>query len=214
MAIPSEKPYLIAELGVNFYDTARVENITPMQAAKKYVDAAAQAGASAAKFQYYKANKIVSKNSPAYWDLTKEPTATQYDLFKKHDGFNAEDYQELAAYCKEKGIDFLCTPFDYDAADQLDPLVPYFKISSSDASNLPFLRYVAEKGKPIFLSVGACYESEIDEAVRTILDAGCPRLVLLHCVLSYPTKFEDANLNMITRMQTMYPDLEDRKSVV
>ena len=73
------KPYLIAEMGVNFYDTAHVEGITLLDAAKKYIDAAADIGIDCAKFQSYKAGTIVSKNSPAYWDITKEPTKTQYE---------------------------------------------------------------------------------------------------------------------------------------
>ena len=74
------KPYVIAEMGVNFYDTAKKLNINPLEAAKMYIDAAAEAGIDCAKFQSYKAGTIVSKNSPAYWDLTKEPTKTQYEL--------------------------------------------------------------------------------------------------------------------------------------
>ena len=89
------KPYLIAEMGVNFYDTARAEGITPMEAAKRYVDGAAEAGCDCAKFQSYKAGTIVSKNSPAYWDLTKEPTRTQYDLLRKHDSFGEAEFAEV-----------------------------------------------------------------------------------------------------------------------
>ena len=89
-----KKPYLIAEMGVNFYDTAKALNITPMEAAKMYIDKAAEAGVDCAKFQSYKADTIVSKNSPAYWDLSKEPTKTQHALFQKHDSFNEEDYKE------------------------------------------------------------------------------------------------------------------------
>ena len=80
-----KKPYVIAELGVNFYDTARVMGITPLEAAKLYVKKAKEAGIDAAKFQSYKAETIASKNSPSYWDLTKEPTTSQYELFKKLD---------------------------------------------------------------------------------------------------------------------------------
>ena len=69
-------PYIIAEIGVNFYDTAKVLHITPLEAAKRYIDEVAAAGIDCAKFQSYKANTIVSKNSPAYWDTTKEPTKT------------------------------------------------------------------------------------------------------------------------------------------
>lgn len=203
-----KKPYVIAELGVNFYDTARVEGISPMEAAKKYVKAAKEAGADAVKFQSYKADTIVSKNSPAYWDLEKEPTTTQHGLFQKHDGFNEEDYQELCNYCKELGVGFMSTPFDYASADYLEKMVDIFKISSSDLSNLPFIRHIARKGKPIYLSVGAAYISEIEEAVRAMKEEGCPEICLLHCVLSYPTKNQDANLGIIKTLKRVFPDLK------
>ena len=106
----NSKPYLIAEIGVNFYDTARVMNITPLEAAKLYIDKVAEAGVDCAKFQSYKAGTIVSKNSPAYWDTTKEPTKTQYELFLKHDSFGEAEYRELCGYTHSKGIDFTSTP--------------------------------------------------------------------------------------------------------
>ena len=81
------KPYLIAEMGVNFYDTAKAMEISPLDAAKLYIDKATEVGVDCVKFQSYKAGTIVSKNSPAYWDTTKEPTKTQYELFLKHDDF-------------------------------------------------------------------------------------------------------------------------------
>lgn len=202
-----KKPYVIAEMGVNFYDTARVEGISPLDAAKLYIKRAKEAGVDAAKFQSYKAETIASKNSPSYWDLTKEPTTSQYELFKKLDGFDQKDYKELARYCTDIGIDFMSTPFDYASADYLYDLVKAYKISSSDITNLPFLEYIAKKGKPIYLSVGASYLSEIDEAVRTIYNTGNKHLALLHCVLSYPTKNEDANLGFIHHLKSVYPDI-------
>jgi sialic acid synthase SpsE len=201
-----KRPYIIAEVGVNFYDTAKAEGISPLQAAKKYIFEAKNAGIDAVKFQSYKADTIVSKNSPAYWDLSKEPTPTQHELFKKHDGFDQEDYQHLCDYCKELEIDFMSTPFDFESADFLEDMVSVYKISSSDLNNIPFLRHIARKGKPIFLSVGASYLSEIEEAVRVLTDEGCPDICLMHCVLSYPTKNEDANLNMIKTLKRIFPN--------
>lgn len=201
-------PYLIAEVGVNFYDTAKQLNIEPLEAAKLYVKKAKENGADAVKFQSYKADTIVSKNSPAYWDLTKESTPTQHGLFQKHDSFNKDDYQELCDYSAELGIDFMSTPFDYDSVDYLFDMIDIYKISSSDLTNTPFLQYIAKKGKPIYLSTGASYISEIEKAVRTILDAGCKNLCILHCVLSYPTKNEDANLGMIKHLKSIFPQLQ------
>ena len=202
-----KRPYLVAEIGVNFYDTAKELGISPMEAAKLYVKKAKEAGANAAKFQSYKADTIVSKNSPAYWDTTKEPTKTQHELFMKFDGFDKEDYQELCDYCKEVGIDFMSTPFDYASADYLDSMVDIYKISSSDLSNTPFIKHIAKKGKPIFISAGASYLSELEEAVRVIKGEGNDKIVVLHCVLSYPTKNEDANLNVITTLKKVFPDI-------
>lgn len=201
------KPYFIAEMGVNFYDTARVLGISPLEAAKLYIDKAAQAGVDCAKFQSYKANTIVSKNSPAYWDTSEEPTKTQYELFLKYDHFDQIEYQELCDYTHGKGLDFTSTPFDYASADYLEPMVDFYKISSSDLTNLPFIKHIGKKGKPVCLSTGAAYLSEIDEAVRVLREAGCRDLVLLHCVLSYPTKPEDANLRMIETLKRVFPDM-------
>lgn len=204
----NKKPYVIAEMGVNFYDTAKVLKITPLEAAKMYIDGAVEAGCDCAKFQSYKAGTIVSKNSPAYWDLSKEPTKTQYALFQKHDGFNEEDYRELCDYTHAKGMDFTSTPFDYASADYLEDMVDFYKISSSDLSNLPFIRYIAQKGKKMIVSVGAAYISEIDRAIRAIQEEGNNDITILHCVLSYPTDPKDANLRIIETLKKDFPDVE------
>lgn len=204
----STRPYLIAEMGVNFYDTAKALNISPLDAAKMYIDAAAEAGIDCAKFQSYKAGTIVSKNSPAYWDTTKEPTKTQYELFLKHDSFGEAEYQELCDYTHSKGMDYTSTPFDYASADYLESMVDFYKISSSDLSNLPFIRHIGMKGKPVMISVGAAYLSEVDEAVRALKESGCQDITILHCVLSYPTAPENANLRIIETLKKDFPDIK------
>ncbi len=204
----NSKPYLIAEIGVNFYDTARIKGISPIQAAKLYIDKVAESGADCAKFQSYKADTIVSKNSPAYWDTSKEPTKTQYELFLKHDSFGEAEYRELCDYAHAKGLDFTSTPFDYASADYLEDMVDFYKISSSDFSNLPFLRHIGAKGKPVVVSVGASYLSEVDEGVRALREAGCTDLTLLHCVLSYPTDPKNANLRIIETLKRDFPDVK------
>ncbi len=201
------KPYLIAEIGVNFYDTAKELNISPLEAAKLYIDKAAESGIDCAKFQSYKANTIVSKNSPAYWDTTKEPTKTQYELFQKFDSFNEAEYRQLSDYAHAKGLDFTSTPFDYASADFLFDMVDFYKISSSDLSNLPFVRYIASKGKPIIISVGAAFLSEVDEAIRAIKETGNTNITILHCVLSYPTDPINANLRIIKTLKEIFPDV-------
>ena len=199
-------PYVIAEIGVNFYDTAYSMNITPIEAAKLYIDKAAESGIDCAKFQSYKAATIVSKDSPAYWNTDEEPTKTQYDLFLKYDSFGEREYQVLSDYTHSKGMDFTSTPFDYDSADYLEKMVDFYKISSSDITNIPFISHIGEKKKKVILSVGASYLSEVDEAVRALIEAGCTDITLLHCVLSYPTDPKDANLKVIRTLKRTFPD--------
>lgn len=204
----TNKLYLIAEMGVNFYDTAKQLNITPLEAAKLYIDKAAESGIDCAKFQSYKANTIVSKNSPAYWDTTKEATKTQYELFQKFDSFGESEYKELCDYTHSKGMDFTSTPFDYASADYLYDMVDFYKISSSDLSNIPFIKHIAAKGKPMVVSVGAAYLSEVDEAIRAMKEVGNNDICILHCVLSYPTDPKNANLKIIKTLKEVFPDVK------
>jgi sialic acid synthase SpsE len=202
------KLYLIAEIGVNYYDTAKELNISLMDAAKLYCLKAKESGANCAKFQTYKADKLASKLSPAYWDRTKEPCGSQFELFQKFDLFGELEYTELKHYCDQIGIDFISTPFDFDSADYLNKLVSVFKISSSDLNNIPFLNHIAAFGKPVYLSTGASSLEEIRYAVKVLKEGGCPKIVLFHCVLSYPTKDRNANLLRISSLKAAFPDLE------
>ena len=145
-----KRPYIIADVGVNFYDTAKAEGISPLQAAKKYIFEAKNAGIDAVKFQSYKADTIVSKNSPAYWDLSKEPTPTQHELFKKHDGFDQEDYQHLCDYCKERK-EFASST---DGVADFEDMASAYKISSSDLNNTLFEAYCKERETDFF--IGGC----------------------------------------------------------
>ena len=191
------KPYVIAEIGVNHEGS--------MDQAKRLIDQAKQGGADAAKFQSYKAGTLASKHSPSYWDTTKEATLSQYELFKKYDSFGVDQYIALAEHCRQTNIDFLSTPFDDAAIDFLDPIVPFFKIASADLTNIPFLRKVAAKGKPVVLSTGASTLGEIDIAVEALTQAGCKDLALLHCILNYPTDNANAHLRMIEGLKRAYP---------
>ncbi len=192
-------PYIIAEIGVNHEGS--------FELAKKLVELAKEGGADAAKFQTYKAGTLASKHSPAYWDLSKEPTTSQFKLFQKYDSFGPDEYRALAKHCESVGIDFVSTPFDRDAVELLESLVPFFKIASADLTNTPLLRQVAATGKPVVLSTGASTAEEVRWAVGTLRGSGCGELALLHCVLNYPTADENAHLGVITALRSEYPDL-------
>ena len=190
-------PYIIAEIGVNHNGS--------VDKAISLIKSAKDAGASAVKFQTYKAEKIASKISPSYWDLSMEPSTNQYELFKKYDSFDENDYIKCAEYALSIDIDFLSTPFDEEAVEFLDPLVPFHKIASADILNVPLLRHIASKKKTVVLSTGASSLAEIEFAVNLLQVSGCENIVLLHCILNYPTKFEDANLNMIHSLKKSFP---------
>ena len=198
---------LIAEIGVNYYDIAESRGISNMEAAKLMVKEAKDAGIHAVKFQTYRAGTLAAKDSPYYWDLSEEPTKSQYELFSKFDSFGKKEYQELKEYCDSIGIEFLSTAFDFESADYLDELMNVYKISSSDLSNIPFIEYQAKKNKPVLLSVGASNEDEIDAAVDAIRRNSRSEIVLLHCVLEYPTPLEDANLLKISALAHKYRDV-------
>ncbi len=197
---------LIAEIGVNYYDIAEKLGISNMEAAKLMIKEAREAGIHAVKFQTYKAETLAAKDSPSYWDRSEEPTGSQYELFRKFDSFGEKEYRELKEYADELGIEFLSTAFDYESADYLYELMNVYKVSSSDLSNIPFIEYQAKKGKPVILSIGASELDEIERAVDTIRSVNDRELVLLHCVLEYPTPLEHANLLKIRSLKQQFPD--------
>ena len=190
-------PLLIAEAGVNHEGS--------MDIARRLIDEAAEGGADAIKFQTYRAATIAAKDSPAYWDTTKEPTASQYELFSRYDRFWQDEFSELRQHCDEVGIEFLSTPFDVESARFLADLMDVVKISSSDLTNLPFIEFLSALGKPILLSTGASELWEISEAMATIKRFGVP-VALLHCVLNYPTATSDANLGMLLDLRRRFPE--------
>ena len=145
--IEMQRYFLIAEIGVNYYDIAEQEGLPIIEAAKLMIDEAVQSGMDAVKFQTYKAEKLASRYSPSYWDTNEEPITSQYELFQKYDMLGYEEYKKLATYCGEKGIIFMSTPFDFESADYLYDLMPAYKISSSDITNIPLIKHIAKKKK-------------------------------------------------------------------
>lgn len=192
------RPYVIAEVGVNHEGS--------LELAKRQIREAAAAKADGVKFQTYKASKLACKESPSYWDLSEETTTSQHQLFSRYDCFETQDYIELAKCCAEHNVDFLSTPFDLEAVTELSPYVPFFKISSSDITNIPLIREVAATQKPVVLSTGASFINEIRLAVAELHDFGCRDVLLMHCVLNYPTESSSANLDAIKTLQSEFSD--------
>ena len=193
----SNRPYIIAEAGVNHEGDIEI--------AKRLIDEAKEGGADCIKFQTYKANLIASKNSPAYWDIEKEPTKNQFQLFQKYDLFWKKEFEILSGYCERADIEFMSTPFDLESAKFLNDLMSVFKISSSDITNKPFIEYICGFKKPIILSTGASQICEIQEAVDWV-DSKSVEVALLHCILNYPTVDHNSNLGMISDLKSKFPE--------
>ena len=191
------RPYLIAEAGVNHEGD--------MDVARRLIEEAKEGGADAIKFQTYKAETLASEDSPSYWDISKEPTSSQYKLFKKYDKFWKEEYELLARHCADIGIEFISTPFDVESAVFLNDLMGVFKISSSDLNNKPFIDILCSYGKPLILSTGAAWMWEVEQALSWIRVQG-NSVALFHCVLNYPTSDENANLAVIPELASKFPE--------
>lgn len=186
--------FIIAEGGVNHNGNLKL--------AYQLVDIASQAGADAVKFQTFKAEKIVTQDAPkaTYQLQTTLPIESQYEMLRRLE-LSTEAHHTLQAYCQEKNIIFMSTPFDEESADFLEKLgVEVFKIPSGEITNLPFLAHVARKGKPMIISTGMACLGEVEKACHTVAQAGNQQCILLHCVSNYPANPADANLRA---MQTM-----------
>lgn len=191
---------IILEAGVNHEGS--------LSNALQMVEAAAECDVYAIKFQTYKAATLAAKNSPRYWDATKEPTSSQIELFSKFDKLELEDYREISRHCIKHGILFATTFFDEILLNQMDNLVTFHKIASADITNFSLIRAIARKGKPILLSTGASTFEEVSQAVEQIFRIDSTiEITLLHCVLNYPTEFSNANLQRIQVLRKTFPTL-------
>ncbi len=197
------KTFIIAEAGVNHNGDVVI--------AKKLVDAAVEAGADAVKFQTFKAGEIVTTKAvkAGYQAENTGAGETQFEMLKRLE-LSSSAHEELAGYCTKKGIIFMSTPFDAESADMLDMLgMKIFKIPSGEITNKPLIEHIALKRKPLILSTGMSYISEVEKAVGWINEKWKslnerPQLTLLHCVSNYPALPEDSNLLAIKTMEKAF----------
>lgn len=196
---PSHPPYIIAEVGANHNGD--------MKLCRQLIDAAADAGANAAKFQSWTDTSLIAKEE---YDRN-----TDYSDKKRHFGslqemvsayrLTTEQHLEAHAYCKARGIAFCSTPFSTDEADLLDKLdVPFIKIASMDIVNLPLLKYVARKNRPVVISTGMASLAEIEQSVETVRSQGNDQIVLLHCVSIYPPQYDMIHLRNVAMLQQAF----------
>jgi N-acetylneuraminate synthase/N,N'-diacetyllegionaminate synthase len=185
--------FFIAEAGVNHNgDTAL---------ARELVDAAADAGADAVKFQTFLAENLNTRHAPktTYHIETTGGDANQtwFDLLKTQE-MDLSMHEAVMARCAERGILFLSTPYDLPSVDLLEHVdVCAYKLASTDTTNLPLIRYVARTGKPLILSSAMCSMAEVEAAVAAARDAGLDDVIMLQCTGNYPASASDANVRVI-----------------
>lgn len=187
--------YIIAEAGVNHNGS--------MQLAKKLVDVALDAGVDAVKFQTFKTENVISRLAPkAKYQLENtNSNENQFEMVKRLE-LSDDNFYELKDYCEVKGIQFLSSPFDEASVDLLEKLnVEAYKIGSGEITNIPLLRYIATKRKPIILSTGMANLGEIEEALEVI---NVCDVILLHATSNYPTSVDDVNLLSMKTMEAAF----------
>ena len=192
--------FIIAEAGVNHNGSVEL--------AKKLIDVAVESGVDAVKFQTFKAENLVSRNAQkaTYQKETTEKEESQFDMIKKLE-LDINTHKELMAYCEEKGIMFLSTPFDHDSIDMLNELgLEIFKVPSGEITNLPYLRHIGALNKEVILSTGMAKLGEIEDALDILITSGTDRdlITVLHANTMYPTPMEDVNLKAMQTIGTAF----------
>lgn len=189
---------IIAEAGVNHNGS--------MEIAKQLVDAAVEAGVDIIKFQTFKAEKLVSKTAKQAEYQKKNignGNDSQYEMLKKLE-LSEENHEDLMAYCKEKGIRFWSTAFDFESMDYLHSLgLGLWKIPSGEITNYPFIRKIASYGEDVIMSTGMCEMTDVQNAMDVLLRYGIRKeqITLLHCNTQYPTPYQDVNLNAMASIK-------------
>ena len=180
----NEPTFIIAEGGLNHNGDVDI--------GKELIKEAKKCGADAIKFQSYHTGEFISKKSE------------YYELFKSLE-LSEEEFYELKKYAEKIGIKFISTPLDLKYVDILNKMnVPAFKIASGDLTFYPLLEKVAKTDKPVILSTGMANILEIWEAIEVLRNNGCKEIILLHCISSYPTPYEDVNLNAIKTLKRIF----------
>lgn len=193
--------YIVAEIGANHDGDPEI--------ARRCIEAAARCGVDAVKFQTYTAAELLSNyHSPITWGREGATTTEEIGAMFDRIALPRPAHRALFDYAHSLGLMAFSTPFSVDGLnfllDELD--APCIKIASSDVSYPDLLIRAARSGRPVMLAVGKSTLAEADTAVSTLLDNGCTRLVLMHCVANYPSRMEEMNLRTLTSLAAMYPE--------
>lgn len=187
--------YIIAEAGVNHNGQ--------LDLALKLCDAAKEAGVDAIKFQTWKTENIVTAQArqAAYQTENTGVEESQYDMLKKLE-LSYDHFRYIKDYCKKIGIDFLSTPDEEESLEFLVNLgLPLIKVGSGEVTNIPYLRKIGSRKKPVILSTGMSNLAQVATAYDTLLTAGAPSVALLHCTTNYPCPVDEVNLKAMCTLR-------------
>lgn len=192
------KTLIIAEAGVNHNGKLDI--------ALKLCDAAKEVGADVVKFQTWQTDKIITKNvaQAEYQTENTGKSESQYDMLKRLE-LSYEDFRKIKEHCDKIGIQFASTADEKWSLDFLIDLgIPFIKIGSGEVTNIPYLRYMGSKKLPVILSTGMSYLSDVDIAIRTLREAGCPDITVLHCTTNYPCPYDTVNLKAMLTLKNAF----------
>jgi N-acetylneuraminate synthase len=190
--------YIIAEAGVNHNGSVDL--------ALQLVEAAKDCGADAVKFQTFRADRIASRSAAKaqYQERQTGNAESHFEMLQRLE-LNAEAHRRLIDRCRQIDIEFLSSPFDEESVDLLDALgVSQFKVPSGEVTNLPLLRHIASKGRPVILSTGMSTLGEVEEAVLALQAKGTAPITLLHCVTQYPAPYSEINLRAMQTLRAAF----------
>lgn len=191
--------FIIAEAGINHNGS--------LKAAKKMIDVAKAAGADCIKFQTFKAKEFITDPNLkyTYFSKGKKVTESQLKMFERHE-FSKSGWKEIIDYCQKKKIIFATTPQNPSDLNFILSLtdLPFIKIGSDDLTNLELIKQYAKRKKPLIISAGMAYEQEVKDAVLAAKAVGNNKIIVLHCVSSYPADPEEVNLNKIKTIREKF----------
>lgn len=196
---PREPVFVIAEIGINHNGDVNT--------AKKLIDAAVEAGANAVKFQKRTTEDILTQEGLNRPYTSPHAFAPTYGEHRRKLEFSEKEYHELKQYAEKSGVLFFASVWDPKSADFMEQFsIDAYKIPSADVTNIPLLKYVSQKNKPVLLSTGMSTEEEIDEAVHAVLEKN-DRLVIFHCVSLYPCPDDKIGLAFMDVLKEKYQPL-------
>ena len=185
------RPYIIAEAAVSHQGDIAI--------AKKMVHYAHAVGSDAIKFQMHVLEDEMLRDVPTSDNFARPLLETLSET-----NLSLDEHLELKNLCEQLGIEYLCTPFSRAATDILDDMgVAAFKVGSGEMTNLPLIKHIARKGRPVILSTGMCTLEEVECSVKVVMEIN-PNLIITHCVSAYPCAYEIVNLGMIKRYQDLF----------